>query len=60
MIEVQVLVKKDAGDKTADVQVQYVDCPEGCDEGALVNALAVALREVVDNTEVNYGDAPKA
>lgn len=55
MIEVQLLAKKGQDDPTTDVQIQYLDCPEGCDVDTLAQTLVKVIRDTIDNAEVGNG-----
>lgn len=44
MIEIALMAKLGEEDTEVDVQVEYVDCPDGCDGGALAAAVVEAVR----------------
>lgn len=47
MTELRLMAKKGDNDATTDVQIEYLDC-DGCDEAAVAQAVADAIRGVFD------------
>ena len=48
MTELRLMAVKGDNDAITDVQIEYLDC-DGCDEAAVAQAVADAIRGVLDN-----------